>query len=118
VTDWARLGERVRSERIRLGHMTQAAFARRAGIGRRTVSDLERGTRGNYSPDTLAAVEGALGWEPGTVAAVLAGGAVVREGDDDLARLMHLWRSLDPAGRRIMLAVAATLADLADDTPG
>ena len=92
---------------------TQADLAARAGIGKRTVSDLERGSRRNFSADTLAAVEAALGWAPGAVARVLAGEPIAREGDVDLARLEVLWATLGQRERRVLLAVAEVLAEQA-----
>lgn len=112
VNVWQRLGEQIRTDRVRLGMRTQPELARRAGLGRRTVSDLERGARANYSPDTLGAVEAALGWAPGTVSRILAGGQVEREGDVDWERLGALWLSLDDRSRRVLMAVADALAAL------
>lgn len=107
VTGWQRLGVEIKTSRARLGMLTQAQLATRAGIGKRTVSDLERGARANYSPDTLAAVEAALGWSPGTVRVVLAGRRP--DVDPDLARVVAMWPRMSSRDRRIVVAVVDAL---------
>lgn len=74
------------------------------------MSDLERGARHNYSPDTLAAIEQALGWAPGAVGEILAGRSPQPE-DGDLSALLALWPALDERERRVLLAVARVLGD-------
>lgn len=75
----------------------------------RTLSDLERGARDTYSAETLATVEAALGWQPGSVRRVLDGGEPARDPDDDLAAILAAWPHLDDRGRRVLRAVAEVL---------
>lgn len=71
--DWLRLADHVRAARNAL-EMTQSDLAAKAGIGFTTVQLLERGTPRTRLPNTISAVEAALGWAPGSARAILAGG--------------------------------------------
>lgn len=71
--DWTRLADFARAARLALG-LTQAELAAKAGIGFTTIQLLERGTARTRLPDTIPAVEAALGWAPGSARAVLGGG--------------------------------------------
>ncbi|MFK0222836.1 helix-turn-helix domain-containing protein [Streptomyces vinaceus] len=71
--DWKRLGEAIEAARDALG-MSQVGLAEAAGISESTVQNYEAGVVRVRTPVTLAQVERALGWEPGSGAAVLAGG--------------------------------------------
>ena len=71
--DWTRLADHVRAARTLLD-LTQADLAAKAGIGLSTVQLLERGTTRTRLPDTISAVESALGWAPGSARALLSGG--------------------------------------------
>lgn len=71
--DWVRLADFVRSARNALD-LTQADLAEKAGIGLSTVQLLERGTTRTRLPQTITAVESALGWAPGSARSVLGGG--------------------------------------------
>lgn len=73
--DRGRLGKYVRNARIRAGYPTLSAWARHLGISDRTLGDLERGRAGG--PNTIAAVENALPWAPGSAQAILEGGEPV-----------------------------------------
>lgn len=110
IVEWVRLGRLVRTERIRLGMRTQGDLAARAGVSKRTVSDVERGARPNISPDTLGAIEAALGWEPGAAAAVLKGMAPGRTGDAALAQVAAVWPRLGARERQIVVAIVEILA--------
>lgn len=99
----------MRDERIRLGCRTIGDLAARAGVSRGTVANVERGARTRYQPETLAAVEAAIGWAPGSVARVLAGGQPVREQDDDLAAVLAAWPRISPRGRRALRVAAEAL---------
>lgn len=101
----------VRSDRIRLGMRTQGDLAARAGISTRTVSDVERGARPNITPDTLGAIEAALGWEPGAAAAVLRGLTPDRSGDVALAQIAAAWPRLGERERQIIVAIVEILTD-------
>jgi hypothetical protein len=61
----------VRNARIRAGYPTLTAWAEHLGISERTLGDLERGRAGG--PNTIAAVENALPWAPGSAQAILEG---------------------------------------------
>jgi transcriptional regulator with XRE-family HTH domain len=109
VDRWARLGEAIRAERIRLGYRSLGAFAARVGVSPGTVGNLERGARDRYQPETLAAVEAALAWSPGSVDAILKGGKATREADEDLAAVLAAWPRLDRRARRALRAAAEAL---------
>ena len=106
MTDgWARLGRLVATERGRHWR-SRNAFARAAGISPRLLGDVEKGRRSNYSDATLAAIEAALGWEPGTSRQVVAGGQVRRDIDPRLLRLLDAWRTLTPEAQELLVAMA------------
>lgn len=107
MAQWQRLGARVRQDRARMGLKSQQALAHRAGVSRRTVAKLEAGTP--VGPDTLIAVEAALGWAPGSVAEVLAGRQPGYEVDPDRGYLLAMWDEMSDQSRRIILAVAEVL---------
>lgn len=101
----------MRQDRVRAGYHTQQAFADRCGVSRGTLSALERGTRGTYRPETLAAVEAGLGWAPGSITALHDGRPVVRDGDEALAQLHALWPLLGERDRAALVAIARVLAE-------
>lgn len=71
---WQRLGALLAQRRRELGYRRVAPFVRAHNLShRKTIDDLERARRDNYSPATLAHVELIYGWQPGSIAAVLAG---------------------------------------------
>ena len=107
---WTRLGELVHAERLRLGQRHQGDFAARIGISRRVLSDIERGARTRYRAETLAAVEAALGWEPGDIGRVVAGGQPTRVDDENLFAIRALWPRLPVRARRALRAAAEQLA--------
>lgn len=69
---WRRLADYVRSRRVEVGFRSTRQLAIAVDITEKTIGKLERGQPVNTS--TLAAVEAALQWSPGSAAAVLAGG--------------------------------------------
>jgi transcriptional regulator with XRE-family HTH domain len=71
--EWNRLGDRIVRRRTELQMRTTVALAARTGLTPRMLGDIEKGRRQNYSPATKARIEAALDWEPGSIAAVLAG---------------------------------------------
>lgn len=71
--DWTRLADYVRAARTALG-LTQRELAAKAGIGFTTVQLLESAAPRTRLPDTIPAVEAALGWAPGSARSVLLGG--------------------------------------------
>ncbi|KAA8884241.1 XRE family transcriptional regulator [Nocardia colli] len=78
--DWKRLADRVVSRREELSLHTRQDLADATGLSYRLLGDLERGVRG-MSEGTLALVEQALGWSPGSAHRILNGGdpLVIRE---------------------------------------
>ncbi|MFB8276945.1 Scr1 family TA system antitoxin-like transcriptional regulator [Nocardia colli] len=71
--DWKLLAEHVVARRELLGMGTRQALAEETGLSYRLLGDLERGTR-PLSDGTLAILEQALGWAPGSAWQVLRGG--------------------------------------------
>ena len=73
---WLRLGELLRQRRVQIaGHGNRTQFARDKGLPNdRTLFDLEKGRRNNYSAAQLDLMEIVYGWTPGSIRAVLAGG--------------------------------------------
>ena len=106
---WTRLGRLIRAERVHLGYRTLGAFAHAAGVSRGTISNLERGTRDRYQPETVAAVEAVLGWQAGSVVKILGGGKPTREDDADLALILAAWPRLDARARRALRVAAEAL---------
>ncbi len=102
---WRRLGKRVRSERSRRWPVLKD-FAAQCGLGTRVISALELGERTNFSPATIAAVEDALGWEPGSADRIRAGLRPLQRDDPQLTRLRSLWPRLSPDARRMLLDLA------------
>lgn len=100
------MGAAVKRERSRRWR-SRAEFARAAGFSARTIDDLETGRRSNFSEVTLASVEAALMWEPGSCLRIVQGGKPRRAVDPSLARLLEVWPMLSPDAR-------ALLADMAE----
>ena len=73
---WARLGELLVQRRIEIAprYRERTVFAEDVGIHWRMLHDIERAKRKSFTPETLAAIEVAYRWRPGSVARVLAGG--------------------------------------------
>lgn len=69
----ASLADAVMAQRGRLG-LTQEELAAKAGISVDTVQAIEHGHRTTFRTRTKAALEGALGWAPGSIDAIAAGG--------------------------------------------
>jgi hypothetical protein len=74
MADWQRLGNRIIARRVALGYRTREALTDDADISPRTLGDLEIGRRAKYHPNTIAVLEQALRWAPGSVDQILAGG--------------------------------------------
>ena len=68
-----RLGHHIVSRRVALGYRNRTDFANSLQFTARTLSDLEHGVR-KASPGTYAMLENKLGWAPGSIDTVLAGG--------------------------------------------
>lgn len=68
-----RLGHQVVSRRVALGYRTRTDLANSLKVTVRTLADIENGVR-KASPGTYALLENQLGWTPGSIDAILAGG--------------------------------------------
>lgn len=77
--DWSHLGETVRAARRAAG-LSQLDLAVAAGVGRSAVQAIERGKPFDAPQLSHRVVASALGWAPGSVESVLAGGAPVEAG--------------------------------------
>jgi hypothetical protein len=74
VADWDRLAQRVVAQRVALGYRRREDLANAIeGLSMRTLGDIESGRRERYHPSTLAALEHALLWKPGSIADILDG---------------------------------------------
>lgn len=71
---WERLGQMATERRLALGLRTRDQAAIALGVSVRLLSDFENGKRGTYEPFTLIRFEQGLGWLPGSIDTVLAGG--------------------------------------------
>lgn len=71
---WSRLADYVVSRRREIGYGRQVDLVSGSALGMRTLSSIETGERTQYNRSTLAALEQALDWEPGSIQAVLDGG--------------------------------------------
>ena len=68
-----RLGRHVVSRRVALGYRTRTELANSLMFTVRTLADIENGVR-RASPGTYAMLENKLGWAPGSIDTILAGG--------------------------------------------
>lgn len=88
--DYRRAGARLIAARV-LRHRrwrTRRAFAADIDVSYRTIADIERGQLGKrhgWDPGTIALIEHAVGWAPGSYESVLHGGEPTAL-DDDAAR--------------------------------
>lgn len=115
-----RLASAVVARRIQLGHRTREALAAASGLSHRTLSYIEQGSTRTYNPGTIAQLEHALRWLPGSVAAILDGGDPTPEPEpqhdlpEPLARLVAAYGALGPRDRELLLAtveIALTWAE-------
>lgn len=119
--DWRHAGIEVRRRRVELDY-TQPQLSAVGGPSPKTLSLIENGTPGEYTTRVIAKLEKALRWQPGSWAAVLAGGrgvpfaeAPVRE---DTSTEYEIMRdpSLDDAAKRVLVASYRALRRTPDDT--
>jgi len=96
--DWKRLASYVVSARLAAGYKDRRALAAATDITDRTLGTLENGRR--VSPETLAAVERAVGWRPDSARRVLDGGEPVLA--EDAAQATSEPRFADPRLQNIM----------------
>jgi transcriptional regulator with XRE-family HTH domain len=101
VDEWKRAGEQIIARRIALGMTTTTALAQRTGLSARMLGDIENARRQNFAKPTIAQIEHALEWAPGSIDLILSGGdptplhgeqaaPVVSEQTDELARVRHI----------------------------
>lgn len=72
--EWKRVGAHIVQRRIELGMKTTKSLAERTGLTPRMLGDIENARRTNYSAGTIAQIELALKWRPGSITDILAGG--------------------------------------------
>lgn len=70
--DWARLAREVRRRRVDL-EMTQPQLTAAGGPSLSIVSKIEGAKQGSYGDRSLARLEKALQWTPGSIVAILRG---------------------------------------------
>ncbi len=68
-----RLGHYIVSRRVALGYRNRTDLANSLQFTVRTLADIENGVR-KASPGTYAMLENKLGWAPGSIDTILAGG--------------------------------------------
>jgi hypothetical protein len=68
-----RLGHHVVSRRVALGYRNRTDLAGGLQFTVRTLADIEHGVR-KASPGTYAILENKLGWAPGSIETIVAGG--------------------------------------------
>ena len=68
-----RLGHYIVSRRLALGFRNRTDLANSLQFTVRTLADIEHGVR-KASPGTYAMLENKLGWSPGSIDTILAGG--------------------------------------------
>lgn len=98
-------GRRVKLERARRWR-TRKDFARDNDLEVRTLAAIENGERRNFTTETKAVIERALGWEIGDFDRVLNGGEPNRHYPPDLVRLMDMWAQLSAEARRMLVGMA------------
>ncbi len=64
---WSEAAEAIVSRRVELGMRSRRKFAEATGLTVKTLGELERVERTTFERSTLAAVEHALKWSPGTI---------------------------------------------------
>lgn len=110
---WLLLADEVRAGRDARG-LTQAELAAEAGVGMRTLQDIEAGIPRGRMPRLMPRVERALGWRPGSARAILDGGSpatveplvpksMSREHKDVVRQFLDI-SELTPAAKRGLLA--------------
>ena len=82
-----RLGHYIVSRRVALGFRNRTDLADSLQFTVRTLSDIEHGVR-KASPGTYAMLENKLGWAPGSIDTILAGGEP-KEQAVELRRTTH-----------------------------
>jgi hypothetical protein len=112
VGDWAALGHAVTSRRVELGYDRRDDFATAAGIGSRTVGEIERGEEKGYRKSLIARLEKALEWPPGAAQGILDGAPAPEPGTrvvygDPSARAIAVVSAPLNAGKSALIDAAA-----------
>lgn len=100
-----RLGKAIRAERSRRWSR-RTDFADACGLKSRVIAAIENAERENFSPDTIAAIEAGLGWEPGSAERIRKGQRPIRREDPLLVRLRDVWPHLSRDSRRMLVELA------------
>jgi transcriptional regulator with XRE-family HTH domain len=108
---WERAGDQIREARTRAGYTTISEFARACHVGAKTIGDLERGRRDNFSPKTIYRVEAVLGWPEGSILRIVEGRRAIRNHDPQLQLVIDAWRYLSPDARRIIATIVRELRE-------
>jgi transcriptional regulator with XRE-family HTH domain len=88
-----------------------ADFADAAGVSESSIDNIENGRQRGYSDATVAAVEAALGWEPGSFLQVVEGGGPTVTPDELMTRLRLAWPRLSVDARRMLVELAERALD-------
>ena len=115
---WERVAAKVTAERVRRGYRSLAEFAKATGLSTTTVDAIEhaRIRVGAYAdvvvfdPATIATLEHALGWEPGSIERIRKGLQPTYDDDPDLTALIDVWHKLSPGSRRMLRLLAQEAA--------
>lgn len=92
---WERLGRRIKVERGRKGYPSVRSLAEATGLSPRTIQTIESGSRtGRPRETTLARIERALGWQPGSAERIVEGGRPREATDPLLQRMISAWPQL------------------------
>jgi transcriptional regulator with XRE-family HTH domain len=102
---WDRLAELVTAQRAYLGYSI-AQLAAVSGLSTSTVDSLEHARKSNYDPATIATLERALRWKPGSVERALKGLEPQQQTDPDLDAIIAAWAKLSPGARRMLRILA------------
>lgn len=92
------LGDEMRKRLAQLG-LTRRELARRTGLSRQTLHNIEYGTTVDYRPQTLAVLDRGLMWQPGTSASLVAGESLIVAQSATLSPANHVrayrWRIVE-----------------------
>lgn len=111
ITGWERLGRRIKAERARKGFRTARELAEAAGVSPRTVEIIESASHtGQPRETTLAKIELALGWQPGSAERIVEGGRPREATDPLLQRMISAWPQLSGDEQVYLTEIAERLA--------
>lgn len=110
ATGWRQLGDEIIARRAQLGYRSRPAFAAASGLSKRLLDDLETGARANYRPETITALEYALGWQPGSAERIRRGRRPIIDVDTHMAALRLVWPRVPIEVREILVDQARRAA--------